>query len=211
MYDFHSQASYGDYLPDFTQNEIKNEPMMFSASLDFAREHAGPITRAFLDHLEAPKNAIFDSRSHMLMPGWWPCIPGWHHDDIPRSRSDGQPDYDNPSYLSNHCMVLVNGDICPTLMALGDCRLSEVPIGQTIYEVWDAEISALVEKGDLRSMPTESNRMTYFNWQTIHGGQQAKRSGWRWFGRASWNTERKFFNEVRHQVQVYLPFPKAGW
>lgn len=75
---------------------VKNEPMLFSCDLDATRELGGPITRAWLDAILTDASIgpyIIDTRVHMLMPGFWPCIPGWHHDDVPREREDGQPDY----------------------------------------------------------------------------------------------------------------------
>lgn len=42
-----------------------------------------------------PKNPYrytWDIKVHMLMPGQYPCIPGWHHDMVPRDES-GRQDY----------------------------------------------------------------------------------------------------------------------
>lgn len=69
-------------------NAIKNEKMFFNSDLVFAYENGGPITKSFIDNLpeEWKTNSVFDSRVHMLMPGWYPAIPGWHHDDVPRPK-----------------------------------------------------------------------------------------------------------------------------
>lgn len=89
----------GDYLPTFTDNEVKNEPMLFSCDRDASIALGGPITKAFLDSLYPEflnhPDFILDTRVHMLMPGWFPCIPGYHHDDVPRNNTNGQPNYDN--------------------------------------------------------------------------------------------------------------------
>lgn len=215
-YSFASQISLGPTFnaPD-DEASVKNEPMFFNCDLDFAYAKGGPITRAFLGSLpfevaEAP-DAVFDSRVHMLMPGWYPCIPGWHHDDVPRSRGDGQPNYDNPEYRSKHVLGLVNGDICPTVFALGYHELPEVPLGGKIYKSWDSLVSNLVDQGGLYLEKAPSNRLVFFDWQTMHTGVKAITNGWRWFGRVSWNTHRKPTNEIRRQVQVYLENPKEGW
>lgn len=60
--------------------------MFYRADMGFAWKHGGPITQDFLgllpqDWYDSP--VTIDSRVHMLMPGWYPCIPGMHHDDIP--------------------------------------------------------------------------------------------------------------------------------
>lgn len=123
MFSFNSSFATGARMRDWDEQYVKNEPMLFSATPKFAWENGGPITRDFLalffgislaDEaswvLRDSKvgNYCFDSRVHMLMPGWFPCIPGWHHDDVPRSCSDGQPNYSTPEYSSKHCLALVN-------------------------------------------------------------------------------------------------------
>lgn len=201
---------------------IKNEPMFFNSSVQFARKHGGLITEAFLSALPAGwENGVFDSRVHMLMPGWYPAIPGWHHDDVPRAPippgqhflTAGQPDYDNPRYHAEHILGLVNGDVCPTAFAIGDCEMPEVPEGDLIYRRWNDEVNRLIDEGKLTKYIAPSGCLIAFDWQTFHTGQKAERSGWRWFGRISRNTDRcqQITNEIRQQVQVYLEFPMEGW
>jgi hypothetical protein len=207
---FNSTITLGPALPLFSNEEIKNEPMLFNCSVDAAYAMGGPITRAFIECLGVG-HAVIDTRSHMLMPGWYPCIPGWHHDDVPRSRSDGQPNYETPEYRAVHAMALINGDICPTQFAIGECELPDVPIGDVIYKRWHPLVEQLCQHGALKRIDVLSNRIVWFDWQSFHQGVAAKHPGWRWFGRASFETERKPTNEVRRQVQVYLEFPMEGW
>lgn len=219
-YRFISQYRIGAALPAFTEDEVKSEPMFFSASVDYATFHGGPITQAFINAL--PQNSdvwrsrdiIFDSRVHMLMPGWYPCIPGWHHDDVPRERADGQPQYDSPSYRSQHVMALVSGEICPTEFAVGAIELPYVPPGLgPVYKHWHD----LIEKklwtpgsGLFRST-VPSNRLIWFDCDSFHQGTKAIDTGFRWFGRLSWYTTRPIKNEIRRQTQVYLEAPTDGW
>lgn len=207
---FVSKFALGHQFGDFDQETVKNEPMFFNASTEFAYENGGPITRAFLDAL-GDHATIFDSRVHMLMPGWFPCIPGWHHDDVPRTRSDGQPDYENPPYRSQHALGLVNGDICPTDFAVGFAEMPDVPLGETIYGAWHPEVERLIEAGELTRTSAPSNVVVWFDDRALHQGVRAVGNGWRWFGRASWDTHRKPTNEIRRQVQVYLDHPMEGW
>ena len=89
-----------DYpMPTATAAEIENEPMFYNANYDLLVKHMDGLTGHFLRRVRAfyperfeNKNWSMDSRSHMLMPGWYPAIPGWHHDDWDRG-ADGQPDY----------------------------------------------------------------------------------------------------------------------
>lgn len=198
----------------FTQDHVKNEPMFFNSSIDYAYDNGGPITRAFLDAVLAVDDldeGVFDSRVHMLMPGWYPCIPGFHHDDVPRSEADGQPNYFTPEYRSQHAMGLVNGEICPTEFAVGPFEY-EVPEG-IIYKEWHQQVVKDLEEGTMESYHAPSGVVLYFDDRSFHQGTPAVANGWRWFGRLSWDTERTkhVTNEIRRQVQVYLEHPMEGW
>jgi hypothetical protein len=208
-----SQVHLGNTLQVFTQDVVKKEPMLFSVDWEFAYKNGGPLTRNFLDNLNVPdkKSVVIDSRVHMLMKDCWPCIPGFHHDDVPRDREDGQPEYDTPSYRSQHAMALYNGDICPTEFAIGEADFTDPKSLKTIYKEWHKEVSEKIETGALSLYLAPSNQIIYFDDRTWHQGTQAKGNGWRFFIRASWNTKRHILNEMRTQVQVYLSSPFEGW
>ena len=215
------------YINDFAQfipNEaIKNEPMFFNSSLEYAYEHGSSITRSFIDALPVgwKKDVVFDSRVHMLMPGWYPAIPGWHHDDVPRAEiptgqhfiTGGQPDYDNPKYKSEHILGLVNSEICPTEFALGTCLMPAIPEEELIYRKWHTEIEKLIKENTVEVIEAKDRTLIYFDCNTFHTGIGARSNGWRWFGRVSRNTYRvnKITNEIRVNCQVYLEFPMEGW
>lgn len=214
-YRFNSQVQLGAKIPDFTQIEVKNEPMLFGCDFSHAWDLGGPITKEFLKTLpEDWKNAkdlITDSRVHMLMPGFWPCIPGNHLDDLPRELPNGQPNHRNPSYLAEHVMCLVNGEVAPTEFALGEAEFPEISEGEKYYKVWHPIVEEKVKAGELSKFCAPSNQLIYFNCHTWHQGVQAVKNGWRWFIRCSRNTGRKPNNEIRRQVQVYLSEPMEGW
>ena len=207
----------GDFdISQFSTAEIKKEPQFFSADLEFLKANGGPITLAFVRALEKTNwvddSIVFDSRVHMLMQGWYPCIPGWHLDDVPRTREDGQPDHVHPQYMSEHVLALV-GDCCKTEFALGSCQLEEPEIGKVVYGEWHKDLEHLLgeENSPLTRQSAEPGKLWAFNCQTWHRGTGATSNGWRWFGRISKNTERKVFNEIRTQTQVYLPCENEGW
>jgi hypothetical protein len=222
---FNSQIKIGVPFATYCSNEdIKNEPMFFNCDWQYAHKNGGPITQSFLT---AVRNAwgdvpmVFDSRVHMLMPGWYPAIPGFHHDDVPRPEipvgqhfiTAGQPDYDNPRYHSDHILGLVNADICPTEFALGDCMMPHVADGDLIYRKWHKEVEDLLAKGLMHKVVAPDRLLVHFDWQSFHTGTKAISNGWRWFGRVSRNTDRvnKITNEIRQNAQVYLEFPMEGW
>lgn len=209
-YRFSSRINLGEKLPEFSEAEIKSEPQLFSADVGFASERGGPITRAFLAAVSR-HGGVFDSRVSMMMPGWWACIPGYHHDDVPRETPDSQPDYDSPEYLSKHAMALVGADVCPTEFAIGDCELTKPHEGELIYNAWHREIVRLLDHGDLTRISCPDRTVVYFDWQTWHAGTPAVRRGWRWFGRLSWDTKRPVLNEIRTQTNVYVSTDGAAW
>jgi len=212
------------FAADVSNDAIKNEPMFFNADRRFAWESGGPITRSFIESLPLALQDhpfVFDSRVHMLMPGWYPAIPGYHHDDVPRAEipvgqhfvTAGQPDYDNPRYRSEHVFGLVNAQVAPTQFAIGECVMPEVADGDLIYRAWHAEVVRLLEAGSMQCVEAPDRTLIHFDCDAFHQGVKAVSNGWRWFGRASFNTDRvtKVTNEIRHQVQVYLEFPMEGW
>lgn len=87
-FEFDSQIQFIGEMNHYTDEQIKNEPMLFNCDFKHAYDLGGPITGEFLDHIAdhlPTEDIVVDSRVHMLMPGWFPCIPGFHHDDVPRS------------------------------------------------------------------------------------------------------------------------------
>jgi hypothetical protein len=213
MIEFNSSITVRGEIPDFGDNVIKNETMFFSSGLEYAYANGGPITRSLCHALPEDwqeDTVILDSRVHMLMPGWWPCIPGWHLDDVPRTRADGQPDHTDPAYEAEHLMVII-GDCSRTEFALGKIELRDPPLGEVVYGIWHPQIEQAVSSGQLSSHFADPCKLIEFNWQTFHQGKQATHNGWRFFARLSRNTKREFKNEIRRQAQVYLEIPMEGW
>lgn len=233
----HVNSSFvlGSKVHSYTQAEIKAEPMLWNCDIDHAYKYGGDITKEFINNLPLDYSSgpvIFDSRTHMLMPGWFPCIPGWHHDDVPRTRTDGQPNYSDPM-RSHHAMMLCNADICPTEFLTIDTLFKAPPIGTTIYEEWDSQIDNMIHtspwiKKQITQCP--DNQILLFTDRTWHRGTAAVASGWRFFIRASihydsqpdsprnqlltWRRKERgdgFKNEIRTQVQVYLETLNKGW
>jgi hypothetical protein len=218
MYFVSDVESVGVFNAIWTDEEIKNEPMLFNCDLDGAYTLGGKITRDFIRNLLGTRycdwipnsEIIIDSRVHMLMPNWYPCIPGMHHDDVPRDTT-GQPNYINPEYKATHFMGLVNGHIAPTQFALGGIELELPEQGKIIYKEWHPQVMQALEDGTMKSYSAESGQILKFDHTAFHQGTKAISSGWRWFIRASINSKRKPTNEVRKQVQVYLENPMEGW
>lgn len=214
---FDSQIQYlGTFNDNWGKEVISDEPMFYRASCEFAYQHGGPITKAFLDNMPEDWKSIdvtIDSRVHMLMPSWYPCIPGMHHDDIPRTRIDKQPNYDTIDYSADHLMGLVNGNVAPTEFAIGEIDLEIPPVGEIIYREWHPLIIDAINNGKLKSVKAPSGVYIQFNNFSFHQGTATVSPGWRWFIRVSRNTDRALDckNEIRKQVQVYMDNPMEGW
>jgi len=218
----------------FSEEEIKNETMLFSSDYDFAKKNGDGLTHLFLDNIPddwKESKLIIDSRVHMLMPGWCPCIPGWHHDDVPRSintvqlGNSKQPNYINPEYYSEHLLYLVNSHIAPTEFFNTTIEL-EIPKEGIIYDIWNKKINEQLHQFIPNLITQVKDSTIYqFDWKTFHRGVPAVGSGWRYFIRASryWKDKemtipdenrfqrRTLKNQIRKQVQVYLPTFEQGW
>lgn len=198
---------------------IEKEPMFYRADLDFVQSNMGWIHRNFINRLRKDgwlkdgEKVIFDSRVHMLMRGWYPCIPGWHHDDVPRTRPDGQPDYFNKTYFAQHAMMLLNAKLSPTQFLIGEFQLPEPEQNKVIYQEWDRRIELLLrlDPKAYERVSAPGNRVIYFDARTLHQGTPATGDGWRLFIRASKNTDVEPANKIRRNANVYLPAPFAGW
>lgn len=214
-------------------NTIKNEPMIYSGCPDFAHSSGGPLTREITRELLsremfrtvqmfAPDDfyVVIDTRVTMTMEGMYPSIPGWHGDDIPRSRTTGQPVLHGVNPLVQHFMVLLSDQ--PTTVSATEFVAMPVEVDVDLANVWgsvDTQINQRMETYHAHQEETQdqSNPMTSFirpgdivrfNQEAIHRASPTITPGWRFFYRAS-ITHRKPANEIRNQVQVYASV--NGW
>lgn len=203
---------------------VKDLPQLYRADLGFAlaqnktdlwRDILQVITSNLsedLDRADKFKYISIDSRSHMLMQGWYPCIPGWHCDDF--YRPNGQPDLLNVTTFAEqrHHMIV-----------LGDCSLTEfmtsrmgyrsAPEDQNVYGFWNSYINkkSKTQKNSFESKTVKHGQLVSFGPTDFHRGMPATKSGWRMFIRLTESNHRQPKNEIRNQTQVYLPSVGNGW
>ena len=110
-------------------------------------------------------------------------------------------------------MGLVNGDIAPTKFVAGELSLSKPELMPNVYQQWDREVEAqLVDPhSGVKANDAGTGLVIKFNDLTMHRGSAAVANGWRWFIRVTFNSKRPVTNEIRRQVQVYLPTLNQGW
>ena len=208
----------GDALPPnhYTGSWIiEREPMLYQANVDFAYGAGGPLTKTVLDNLRAmiPQQEFadlrVDTRSHMLMAGMYPCIPGWHCDSFlegdeqRRLYTPLDPLITNYMYLSGEpaTLFLVGRDV-------------ECPVTERNH--W-GDVSKWVEAQGLATVAVPTGQLVRFQGNELHRGAPHTGSNghWRFFLRATSFPEghqqrRKWANKVRSQVQVYADV-NAGW
>ncbi len=200
---------------DVVSDQMKNEPMFRKSSLQFVEEHCGPVTNLFLSavkHLNPGcEDLIIDTRVHMLKPGWYPGIPGWHTDELWRG-DDGQPDVENFRIKTtpvHYALALDIGTDSLTQFLTEAAHLSSrAHSGQNLYEMWTHEIGAPEPSYTARQV--KSGELVRFGTSSIHRAMPAKGSGWRWWGRATKWSRRDPVNEIRRQSNVYVKLAR-GW
>lgn len=203
-------------LQPLSEESIRKMPMLYRADVPFALANV-PLLWGFIRSLPVNpfnyKYQSLDVKVTMLKKGWYPCIPGWHCDDFYRPPVyGGQPDIVYLSeHNSKHFMVVFGDSSLTEFAASSSCAtLADVaPQGQTYYGYANANLETF---GILRTH-IRPNRLYGFDSMTFHRGMPATRDGWRAFVRLTLGNERPPKNEIRSQVQVYVPSEKleAGW
>lgn len=197
--------------------EIESEPMLFGASWQWALDNGGPITLDIMHEIQrdvlilSTKQAlkgyhpVIDTKSVMLMPGWCPCIPGWHCDGVIRETPKSQPDLDSLCEDVFHYTSYVSSvnRLAPTEFIYGPQKLSIDP-----KQVWGS-VTKQIKEDDERIMSYPSGVINRFTRDTLHRGTFSKERGWRYFFRLSFY-HMPSMNLKRNQVQVY-PKDSRGW
>jgi hypothetical protein len=222
---FNSQAPelFGRCDPA-SEDELKNEPMLYGASIQFAQEHGGKITRDITsaifkrliggeisNHAVKGYHPVIDTKVMLLLPGQYPCIPGWHCDGVIRQSRGDQPNLKTLSENISHYICSLSSakeahcgtDIIAEHMAIPDKNIDT-------DKVWGS-VNRFISQTSPRptAIDTVNGDIYRFNRSTLHRGQQCKERQWRFFYRLSFY-HMPAMNEVRQQVQVYAD-PSQGW
>jgi hypothetical protein len=222
-YKFNNETGFVDTVPLSLQDEelIKAEPMVFSASPEFAYQNGGIITATILNNLRdrgvclnpmtSPDRIkyypIIDTKVVMLMPGMLPCIGGWHCDATPRNEY-GQPDLDQVINHSTSFLCVL--DNTGSLTEVPDVDVIEMPkdyIDQ--FHVWKSVNRLMENHVTYFPIKIPSGQITRIPSNCLHRGTPAGHRGWRYFFRMTYMNHRPF-NKVRTQVNVYTDM-SAGW
>lgn len=218
------EVQFGNKIEKPSQDDIKNTQGLWNASFDDAFRFGGDVTRAALQAMNLrgdKKHIVVDVKTHMLMPGMIPAIPGWHTDGVPRggkslSPASGAPHIhmqegtESPRY---HLLV-VGGD-CPTkFIASRNINLVTENL-PNLYAGISSQVCEMDNKGLLDTYEAPDGQVVEWDWWELHTAQQARAAGWRYLIRV---TETDYLEPqkdlrlvLRNQQQVYLPTEKFGW
>lgn len=200
-----------------TVKDIEMEPMLYGASWNYARDHGGMLTQRIMNEIEnrvmelieshAVKgyHPVIDTKSVMLMPGQFPCIPGWHCDGVIRKDANSQPNLATLNDDIQHfvCTLSTKIDLAPMLYLTNSI---EVEFDKNA--VWDS-VNSYIGNNTSSQKSLNSGQILQFNRSTLHRGTAAKARGWRYFFRLSFY-HMPAMNRIRNQVQVYLT-DERGW
>jgi hypothetical protein len=208
---------FGDKIEPPSQELIKSSVGLFRASMEDAIKFGGDLTRECLQKIKLKnkrKYVLVDVKTHMLMPGLFPALPGWHVDGTPR-HSKSEPDIleqeKNPDTIYH---FLVTGEGCLTDFLIGETEL-EIPDKPSpkLFNMIDEQVNKLSNLENL-SLASPSCQVLTWDWWTIHRGVEAKKHEWRYLIRVCENDYIAPLTNLRDvlktQQQVYAPL-NFGW
>ena len=194
-----------DVLPRW--EALKDEKNFYQSSPKFVWDNGGPIARDFLDILYADgfedTKWIIDQRVHHLQAGYYPAIPGYHLDWIPRKDKGTLPDLSViPDY--EHVVLIVGETSLTEFVAEPFETLVE-------YQTFE-EYNDYIKKNKLGTWSVRNGDMVHFTSGDWHRPVEAQQTEWRMLIRASRvDHVKQPTNQIRNQSQVYIPIQEASW
>lgn len=218
-----NKITYGALLKESpTQSVIASTPALIGASLDDAVRYGGELTRAALaafDIQHDRKYVLVDSKVHMLMPGFYPAIPGWHTDGVPRGDSRSALAKSLPSLSAQeeisaagrgtHFHMLVTGHCLTEFVHERNLDLRPLET-ESLYRDMTKQVNELAPA----TFYVQSERAVRFDWWDVHRGTVSAKHEWRFFIRVTETDldppKTDLRSIIRTQAQVYVP-PTFGW
>lgn len=216
---------FGKSIEQPSNNELKNTFSLWNASLDDAIRYGGELTREALRVLDIKhdrKNIIVDTKTHMLMPGMSPAIPGFHTDGAPRDNlknpnGSGLPDTfaqeEDARFNRYHLLVTGTGCLTKFIKHPIDVPIPDKP-SEEIYKIMSEYVGEKVETGEYSTLNVPTCTAVQFDWWDVHTGVIATKKEWRYLIRvceSDYYEPRNDLREViRMQSQVYAPY-NFGW
>ena len=176
------EVKFGNVIEKPSQDDIKNTQGLWNASFDDAFRFGGDLTRAALQAMSLHgdrKHVVVDVKTHMLMPGMIPAIPGWHTDGVPRggsmSPAKGEPIIEmqcGPVMSPRYHLLVVGGD-CPTKF-IASRNINLDVSGPNLYAGISSQVAAIDDKGFLDTYDAPDGQVVEWDWWELHTAQQAR-------------------------------------
>lgn len=205
------------YIPD--DHEIKNIPQFYRTDVDMAYRLGGKFIKEFLHTI--PKTDYryisIDTKVHMLKPGWYPCIPGWHCDDFHRVNNIPQLSKVKEDAPSLHYGVVIGKSSFTEFLKYPIELPNEKEISfysssdKPIYGIYSDLLDAIIKQKKAETFKVKSGVPFEFSTLDFHRGVQCEIPEWRLFLRVTQSNHRNPKNEIRNQSQVYLRDINIGW
>ena len=205
-----------------TAEAIEATPVLRRPSLETAVQFGGPVVRRLLEQVPLRGDRSYvtvDTKVTLLMPGWYPAIPGWHTDGVPRG-TDLSPDGKGAPRLDEQVdmgegpryHVISVGLDSPTefIDQTFDLEMEHYDSTQ-LYAELTRKVETLVQNGDLSTVAV-SDRWVSWDWWNVHRAIPATATGWRLLIRVTESDQLKprTADFIRAQSQVYVPV-EFGW
>lgn len=223
-----NKVVFGNDIIKPSQEDIKNTTGLWRCSVEDAIKFGGDITRNAIQAMNLrgdKKHIIVDVKTHMLMPGMIPAIPGWHTDGVPRGEGltpngKGKPNIRAQENMSSpRYHLLVTGGDCPTRFIRERSIDLDIPDGNTteLYASLSKQIQDNLKSSECEyhTYDVPDSVVMEWDWWELHTAQRARTHGWRYLIRV---TETDFVEPVkdlrqvlRNQQQVYIPTETYGW
>lgn len=156
---------------------------------------------------------VVDTKMVQLMPGQYPCIPGWHCDGVIRKDRESQPDLRTLGLEVPHYIVTISDILDASLHCGTDIMDSYKEMDENLVDeekVWKSVNEHFKDAQRVKDYFPGHNGMMYrITRSTLHRGQQCKARQWRYFYRLSFY-HMPAMNKERKQVTVYAD-PNGGW
>lgn len=202
---------------------VESTPVLRRSSLENALLFGGPLMRELLEQvpLKGDKSYItVDTKVTFLMPSWYPAIPGWHTDGVPRGEellpdAKGKPRLDKQNELKEsapHYHVISVGLDSPTEFISQPFELDiENFDNSDLYKELTQKVNPLVNNKEL-SVTSISDAWVSWDWWNVHRAIPAESTGWRLLIRVTESDvlKARVKDFIRPQSQVYVPV-EFGW
>lgn len=176
---------------DAADSEVEATPVLRQASLATAVQFGGPLVSRLLE--TAPlagdrEHVIVDTKVSYLMPGWYPAIPGWHTDGVPRAKDGkGAPSIaeqmrlDTDDYRPRYHTIHVGSAKCPTEF-VAESFAADVPDNdRALYKVLSDHVNSIRPE----TFVADPGVWDSWSWDSVHRARASESTGWRLLIRVS--------------------------